>query len=206
MSAGEALTPQGQDPIDNCLVSGVRAASRSRRAVGHAFAALGPEAPKPARHDLCRHAICSRGTDLRKAALHHRLRHLLSAQRRQTRILVDVHSTLRKCAGDNGKKGHSSGFQSRKPVEKLMPTGRTSPDGLILKAVLSFSSTWRGRCSPCRPAFAFSAAATRQSEPSDTRRVLRLGDMVKGSMPSGGASLRRRAAATIDSAGDVWMP
>lgn len=88
--AGQPLAAQGDDALGHGLFGHARHNGGPRRAVGHAFAALGLVAIYPARHDLRRHTI--RPRRIGKTAFYHRQRHLLSTQRRETGILMDVYS------------------------------------------------------------------------------------------------------------------
>lgn len=90
--AGPTLPPQRHDALGDQRNGGLWHMGGPRRAVDHAFATLGPVALDPTSHDLGRHAIRSRRIGFGKGAFYHRKRHLLSTQRRETGILVDVHS------------------------------------------------------------------------------------------------------------------
>src|SRR5215208_4318970 len=84
--AGQPLAAQGDDALGHGLFGRARHDGGPRRAVGHAFAALGLVALDPARHDLGRHTIRPRRMGFGTTAFYHRQRHLLSTQRRETGI------------------------------------------------------------------------------------------------------------------------
>ena len=72
--------------------------------IGHAGTAFGLVALHPPLHDLRRHREFQRCLGLGKGAFYDRKRHLLSTQRRETGILMDVHSD----PPANLKRGNSS--------------------------------------------------------------------------------------------------
>lgn len=93
--AGQALPAQRHDRIRHRGFGSLRTCLGPRGTVDHADASLGQEAADPARHHLRRHPVYPRRMGFGNAAFNNVAGHLLSTQRRQTGILVDVHSVLR---------------------------------------------------------------------------------------------------------------
>src|SRR5262245_23086706 len=90
--ARKAQAPQRNDPIGHSPFGCMRTAPGPRRTVGHAGTAFGLVALDPSLHDLRRHRELQRCLGWGKAAFNDRKRHLLSTQRRETGILMNVHS------------------------------------------------------------------------------------------------------------------
>lgn len=90
--AGPTLPPQRHDALGDQRSGGLWHMGGPRGTVDHAGPPFGLVALDPARHDLGRHAVDARRMGFGESAFYHRQRHLLSTQRRETGILMDVHS------------------------------------------------------------------------------------------------------------------